>query len=525
MPIRQSGKPARDAAGLETIARPKRYCGSLQMDATAIDYEALSASESPDAVIVMTRQGEVLHWNEGAEAIFGYGGAESLGRRIDDLIVPPDRRDEHDRQLAETLAQGFATFESLRRRKDGMLVYVDVSSKVVRAVGDDAALILLTQKDVTGLRVMREAKQVEATFRDLLESTPDGIVMANPTGHIVFANNHAERLFGYGRGELQGKPIEQLLPQRLRSAHLAHRARYFEEPRTRAMGVGLELYGLRKDAAEFPVEISLSPMHLGETVLVISAIRDITERKRIEEELREKNTALAEASRAKDRFLASMSHELRTPLNAIIGFTGTLLMKLPGPLTPDQDKQLRTVQSSAKHLLLLINDLLDIAKIQAGKVELGREPIDCNRVVEEVVATLRPEAEKKGLALSACLPDEMVRIDTDRRALSQIVINLAQNAIKFTDRGSVEVSVRLRETATGRVVAITVEDTGLGIRVEDQARLFDAFSRVQGHRRDLEGTGLGLHLSRQLAELMGAKITLDSEYGKGSTFTLELAEA
>jgi PAS domain S-box-containing protein len=495
------------------------------MNLTELTFDALSLEESPDAVVVMTQEGGVLHWNKGAEAVFGYSAAESVGRPIDELIVPPDRDDEHERQLAETLANGFATFESLRRRKDGTLVYVDVSWKVVRLAGHDAPLILSTKKDVTALRVLRDTKQVEARYRNLLESTPDGIVMVNPTGHIVFTNSHAQKLFGYDRGELHGKPIEMLLPQRFRAAHFGHRARYFEEPRTRAMGAGLELFGLRKDSTEFPVEISLSPMQMDETILVMSAIRDISDRKRIEQELREKNVQLEEASRAKDRFLASMSHELRTPLNAIIGFTGTLLMKLPGPLTPDQDKQLRTVQMSAKHLLSLINDLLDIAKIQAGKVELGREPIDCRRVVQEIVATLRPEAERKGLAFTATLPDDMVSVHTDQRALSQIVINLTQNAIKFTDRGGVHVSVSRRDTAAEKVVAISVEDTGLGIRPQDQAKLFEAFSRVQGHRRDLEGTGLGLHLSRQLAELMGARITLQSEYGKGSTFTLELTEA
>ena len=235
------------------------------MDVRAIDYDALSLRELPDCVTVMTRQGEVLHWNKGAEAVFGYSANESIGRRIDELIVPPDRRDEHDRQLAETLANGGATFESLRRRKDGTLVYVDVSWKLVLLAGHDAPLVLSSNKDVTALRVLRDTKQVEGRYRDVLESTPDGIVMVNPTGHIVFTNSHAQELFGYGRGELHGKPIEMLLPQRFRAAHFGHRAKYFEEPRTRAMGAGLELYGLRKDGAEFPVEISLSPMQMDET--------------------------------------------------------------------------------------------------------------------------------------------------------------------------------------------------------------------------------------------------------------------
>jgi len=495
------------------------------MTASIVDFDALARHESPDAVAVLNRDGETLHWNKGAEHVFGYSAAEAVGQRIAALIAPPNLREEQESQLSDTLARGLATFESLRRRRDGTLVYVDISCKVIQDATEAAPMILCTMKDVTGLRVMRDAKQVEARYRDLLESTPDSIVMANLTGHIVFTNEHAETLFGYGRGELHGKPIETLLPPRFRTAHLAHRGRYFEQPRTRAMGAGLDLYGLRRDGTEFPVEISLSPMQIGETVLVMSAIRDTTERQLFEHELRVKNLQLEDAMRAKDRFLAGMSHELRTPLNAIIGFTGTLLMKLPGPLNADQERQLRTVQTSAKHLLSLINDLLDLAKIQAGKIDLAREPVDCRDVVDEVVATLRPEAEKKGLALTVSAPDALCSLSTDRRAVSQIVINLVQNAIKFTTRGGVHVSVIERTGATPPAVAIRVEDTGLGIRPEDQAKLFEAFSRVDGAGHGAqEGTGLGLHLSRHLADVLGGRITFESEYGKGSAFTLELTE-
>ncbi|MBX3622012.1 MAG: PAS domain S-box protein [Rhizobacter sp.] len=484
------------------------------------DAGALLARELPDACMVLTLEGRVAHWSLGAEATFGYRSHEALGQSLDALVVPQDRMAEHLRALSETTAVQSLTYESVRRRKDGSMLCVDVTTKLVPANGSGAPLILSAEKDVTYLKVQRDAKLMEARFRDLLESTPDGIVMANPTGHIVIANSQAESLFGYEPGELRGKSVDILLPERYRHAHVAHRFNYFQQPRKRAMGSGLDLAGVRKDGTEFPIEISLSPLRTEESAFVMSAIRDISERKRFERALQEKNVELAAANQAKDRFLASMSHELRTPLNAIIGFTGTLLMKLPGPLTPDQYKQLRTVQTSARHLLALINDLLDVAKIEAGKVDLALEPVDCNAVVEEAMATLRLQAEGKGLQLSATLPQPPVLWTTDRRALSQIVLNLAGNAVKFTDRGRVTVTLA---TTPGDALALTVDDTGVGIPEEDQPKLFAPFSRVGAMRpRASEGTGLGLHLSQKLATLLGGGITFTSREGQGSRFTLHL---
>lgn len=487
------------------------------------DAVALMANESPDALVLMTTQGRVVHWSKGAQIIFGYDSEEARGLSLVDLVVPNDHAEEQRLRMEEAVANGAGTYESVRRRKDGSLLYVDVSTRLVHSP-DGAALVLSAEKDVTHIKVLRDAKLMEARFRDLLESTPDGIVMANPTGHIVIANSQAERLFGYEAGELRGRSVDALLPERYRQAHVGHRSNYFLQPRKRAMGSGLDLAGLRKDGTEFPIEISLSPLRTEESAFVMSAIRDISERKRFEKALQEKNQELANANQAKDRFLAGMSHELRTPLNAIIGFTGTLLMKLPGPLNDEQQKQLRTVQSSARHLLALINDLLDVSKIEAGKATLTFEPVDCVAVAHEVAATLRPQADDKGLELTIHTPEPSIMLHTDRRALSQIVFNLLGNAIKFTECGSVRLTLSTSVAEGVRTTEIRIDDSGVGIPLAEQDKLFGAFARVNSARPGApEGTGLGLHLSQKLAELLGGRITFRSESGKGSCFSLILS--
>jgi len=282
-----------------------------------------------------------------------------------------------------------------------------------------------------------------------------------------------------------------------------------------------ELTVRSKDGKETVVSYNATTFNdqTGKLQGVFAAARDVMERKRFEQTLQEKNLELERANLSKDNFLASMSHELRTPLNAIIGFTGTLLMQLPGPLNTDQHKQLSTVGSSARHLLSLINDLLDLAKIESGKVEINFEDVGCQSVVEEVMTTLRPLTKDKGLVFQHKVPKQEILLKTDRRALNQVLINLTNNAIKFTSQGSVTLELKERHEDNQTWIMFAVVDTGMGIKKEDQVKLFQAFEQIHSTHRG-EGTGLGLHLSKKLAALLGGTIEFESEHGKGSRFAL-----
>ncbi len=357
----------------------------------------------------------------------------------------------------------------------------------------------------------------------ILEYAPDATIVVDAEGRIRLVNAHTEALFGYYREELIGQPIEMLIPRRYHSRHVGERKGYYGDPHVRPMGVGLELNGLRKNGSEFPVEISLAPVTTVEGTFVSCSVRDSSERKAFEHRLQELNAALESASRAKDQFLASMSHELRTPLNAIIGFTGTLLMRIPGELNVEQTRQLEIVQLSARHLLSLINDILDLAKIESGKIEFAFEDIAVSEVVDEVAASLAALAAQKQLDFSTHVDGIIAPLATERRALAQILLNLANNALKYTEAGSVRIDVRASSQNGRAAVAFSVSDTGIGIKPEDQERLFLAFEQVdRSTTRRFEGTGLGLYVCRNLAQMLGGELGVSSVYGKGSTFTLTL---
>jgi PAS domain S-box-containing protein len=356
----------------------------------------------------------------------------------------------------------------------------------------------------------------DSTFQAMLDAAPDAMVGVDADGTIVMANVQTEAAFGYQRDQLLGQRIEILVPDRVKDVHPSHRNGYFSEPRTRPMGAGLELAGRRSDGTEFPAEISLSSIETDAGSVAIAAIRDITERKAREEETRRAREEADRATDAKSDFLSRVSHELRTPLNSILGFGQLLEMD---SLPKEQRRSVKQILEAGEHLLDLINEILDIEKIASGRLTLSIEPVRLGMVLDETLELVRPIADRVEVTLIAPTDMEDVHIKADRQRLKQVLLNLFSNAVKFNRPGG---DVRISGERDGGSFMILVTDNGAGLDREQIGNLFTAFDRLGAEKRGIEGTGLGLALSKNLVETMGGSIEADSVLGVGTTFRVRL---
>jgi PAS domain S-box-containing protein len=454
-----------------------------------------------------------------------------------DVMTDDTARLSVSRSTFDAPIQGLVWRFSVDRRGDGRSYLADVlllGGLIIS--GFVASTVYLWQTSGTRLAQIRtlntdleqrlgDVQANEAKFRGLLEGAPDAIVIVNKAGRIALINAQTERMFGYGREELVGEQVELLLPQRFRNAHAGYREGYSIAPQARPMGGGRDLFGLRKDLTEFPIEISLSPLQMENETLVSSAIRDVTERKQLEWTAQQSNERLAEqtrkaeeANRAKSEFLATMSHEIRTPMNAILGMADLLW---ESQLEPEQRQYVEIFRRNGHNLLALINDILDLSKIEAGRFELENVQFDLVEVVRPALELIAPRARAKGIALElnqeSSVPTALIG---DPSRLRQILVNLLGNAVKFTERGAIRVTVSNAGSHRPGEIVVAVTDTGVGIPEDQQARIFEDFAQADSSTtRRFGGTGLGLGISRRLVGLMGGQLRVSSSQGHGSTFT------
>lgn len=494
-----------------------------RLQSQLVDQQAYNRSlieASADALFVIAPDGIITDVNEEATRLTGYSRKLLVNSQFNSYFTESERANAG---VNETFEKGrVLTYELMLITRQGRRIAVSFNAGVFTDTTGKSIGILAGARDIT------EQKKLEQQLRDqqfysrtLIESNTDALMTTDPLGIVTDVNQQMEALTGHNREELIGSPFKN----------------YFTDPQSAEEGIRMvlkegkvtnyELTAFNKDGQETVVSYNATTFNDRDGNLqgVFAGARDVTERKRFEQTLQEKTMEMENANMAKDRFLANMSHELRTPLNAIIGFTGTLLMELPGPLTSEQTNQLQNISTSGKHLLLLINDLLDLAKIESGKIEFIPEKVSCHSVLNEISSTLQQSATNKNLKFEISMPNHDILINTDRRALSQILLNLTYNAIKFTEEGEVRVELQQYLDNEHERLEFNVCDTGIGIKQEDQEKIFQAFKQVNiSNSSRSEGTGLGLHLSKRLAELLGGRITFTSETGKGSVFTLILEE-
>ncbi|HUP23123.1 MAG TPA: ATP-binding protein [Thermoanaerobaculia bacterium] len=386
----------------------------------------------------------------------------------------------------------------------------------------------------------REHRQAEAAARSerqfsdsLFDSMPGVLYLYDEQGRFLRWNRNFETVSGYSAVEIAAMHPLDFFKDADRSLLESRIGEVFARGES-----SVEASFLAKDGTATPYFFTGRLVQFEGRNCLVGVGIDLSERMAAELAMRDLNVTLEQrvaertdelaaaveraeaADQMKSAFLATMSHELRTPLNSIIGFTGILFQGLAGPLNAEQTRQLAMVQGSARHLLALINDVLDLSKIEAGQLEVRFEPVELAAAIDNTIATVRPLADNKGLELCVAPPGESLELLTDRRRLEQILLNLLQNAIKFTDRGSITLAA---DVVDGRLVRIRITDTGTGIRPEDLSRLFQPFRQLDtGLTRHHEGTGLGLAICRRLATLLGGEITAASEHGRGSEFTLWL---
>jgi len=484
----------------------------------ALRHLAAIVEGAHDAIISGTLDGIITSWNAGAERIYGYSAEEIVGKPIS-ILTPPERRAEI-LEILEKVRRGEAVqqFETIRTKKEGQQIHIAL---LVSPIKDESGRILGVSaigRDITERKNAEEAaRRSDARIRRLVESNIVGVAIGDLSGRIIDANDAFLLLVGYSREDLSSGKMrwDNMSPPEYRDSD----RQAIEQLGSVGIALPWEKEFFHKDGRRVAILIGIATVAIsGGGIECISFILDISERKQLEQQLHRAKLAAEAANRAKSEFLANMSHEVRTPLNGIMGMTDLVLET---QLTPEQREYLDTVKVSADSLLTVVNDILDFSKIEAGKIDLEAIDFNLRDCLDSTLKTLALRADGKGLELLCEIAPgvpEVTRGDSSR--LRQIVVNLVGNAIKFADKGEVTLKVQVEaEDARDRILRFTVSDTGIGIPKEKLESIFDPFTQADSSTtRKHDGTGLGLTISMRLVQMMGGRISVESEVGRGSQF-------
>ncbi len=481
--------------------------------------------EAPVAYHEIDREGIVRRVNRAECDLLGFEPEKILGRPVWELVAPEER--EVSRESVRMKLSGKRPIGVLQRelvRRDGQRLIVEIHEKLIRDASGATVGIRSALLDIT------ERKRAEAALREnqektrlIVDTAQEAFVAMDASGRIIDWNKEAESTFRWPRAEVLGRLLaETIIPPQHREAHRRGLEHFLATGEGPVLNRRLELTALRRDGQEFPVELTIAPVRVGNHWIFNAFLHDISERKRAEVELARARDAALESARLKAEFVANMSHEIRTPLNAIIGMTGLLL---DTELSSQQREFADTVRNSGEALLAIINDILDFSKIESGRMTIEKLDFDLRDAIESAVELVAGRAQAKGLELALALdPDVPTALRGDPGRLRQVLTNLLSNAVKFTDRGEVVVRAsKENELDDLVVVRLAVKDTGIGLSREGMRRLFQSFTQADASTtRKYGGTGLGLAICRQLVELMHGEIGVESKPGQGATFWCKL---